>query len=280
LDESFDSALMDALTDDGTTSTESPEAPQADQETTTETPELDTSYEPQDEDDLRSFLEQAKAANPEQAAVIDRLHREMQGAFTPKLQQAAELRKAYEGVDPQLAAWARQMNELATSSPQEAAAALMAEAERLRGLQQAAPEIEEPDFATDYDAEVWREVQELKQLKQQILAERNEAVFNAELDRQAKDLGIEIPYEERHRVLLAMHQDRAPANAAKRYWRDLYFDRAIQKARDDAAGVVTKKAGMSPPPTAIANRAGQGEAPAPASLEDAIRAEFRARQIA
>jgi hypothetical protein len=276
--EEFDSALMDAFTDDGTTEAvaESPETPEAE---STETPSLDTSQEPQGEDDLRSFLERTKAENPEQAAVIDRIHRQLEGAWTPKLQAAAELRKQYEGVDPELASWARQMNELASTNPAEAAAALMAEAQRLQGQQQAAPVVEEPDFATDYDREVWHEVQELKALKQQILAERNEAIVDRQLADVGKALGMEIPYEQKDRVVREMVKDGAPASMAGRYWKDLYFDVAIQRAKDEAAGVVTRKQGMSPPPSALANRAGTGAPPPPATFDEAIAQEFRARNL-
>jgi hypothetical protein len=280
LAEDFDSELMGAFTDDGTTEQSSPEeteAPAVEMDDLSDA--VDTSSEPQGEDDLRSYLERTKAANPDQAAVIDRIHRELEGAWTPKLQQAAELRKQYDGITPELAGWVRQLDQLAASSPAEAAAALMAEAQRLQGLQQAAAPVEEPDFATDYDREVWHEVQELKQLKQTILAERNEAIVDRQLADVGKKLGLEIPFEEKDRVVREMVKDGAPASMAGRYWKDLYFDKALQRARDEAAGVVTRKAGMPPPPSATANRAGQGAPPAPASFDEAIQQEFRSRNL-
>jgi hypothetical protein len=277
LAEDFDSELMGAFTDDGTTDQSSPEATEGTIDNS-ETTDLDTSSEPQGEDDLRSYLERTKAANPDQAAVIDRIHRELEGAWTPKLQQAAELRKQYEGVTPELAGWVRQLDQLAASSPAEAAAALMAEAQRLQGLQQAAAPVEEPDFATDYDREVWHEVQELKALKQTILAERNEAIVNAQFTELEKQVG-EIPYEERHRVVQEMVKDGAPPSMARRYYRDLYFDKVAQKIRDEAAGIVTRKAGMAPPPSAVADRAGQGAPPPAASFDEDIMREFRARNL-
>jgi hypothetical protein len=277
LAEDFDSELMGAFTDDGTTEPSSPSEPEA-PETTEQTADLDTSSETQEADDLRSYLEQAKAANPEQAAVIDRIHREMQGAWTPKLQKYADLQKQYEGVTPELAGWVRQLDQLAASSPAEAAAALMAEAQRLQGLQQAAAPVEEPDFATDYDREVWHEVQELKALKQTILAERNEAIVNAQFTELEKQVG-EIPYEERHRVVQEMVKDGAPPSMARRYYRDLYFDKVAQKIRDEAAGIVTRKAGMAPAPSATADRAGQGAPPPAASFDEDIMREFRARNL-
>lgn len=278
--ESFDDALMGAFTDDGGTSPEAPaesaEAPET--EATTGAPEAATEA-PADEDDLRSFLEQTKAANPEQAAVIDRIHRELQGAFTPKLQQAAELRKQFEGMTPELAAWSRQMNELAATDPARAAEALMAEAERLRGYQQAAPVAEEPEFVTDAERILWDRTQRQDQIIQQIVAERNERIVESQFSALEKQVG-EIPYEERFRVLQAMAQDRAEPQLVGRYWKDLYFDKALQKARDQAAGVVQKKAGMAPPPSAVANRAGEGAAPPPKTFEEAAMAEFRSRGIA
>jgi hypothetical protein len=277
LAEDFDSELMGAFTDDGTTDQSSPEATEGTIDNS-ETTDLDTSSEPQGEDDLRSYLERTKAANPDQAAVIDRIHRELEGAWTPKLQQAAELRKQYEGVTPELAGWVRQLDQLAASSPAEAAAALMAEAQRLQGLQQAAAPVEEPDFATDYDREVWHEVQELKALKQTILAERNEAIVNAQFTELEKQVG-EIPYEERHRVVQEMVKDGAPPSMARRYYRDLYFDKVAQKIRDEAAGIVTRKAGMAPAPSATADRAGQGAPPPAASFDEDIMREFRARNL-
>jgi hypothetical protein len=281
LAEDFDSELMGAFTDDGTTEQSSPEETEEAQHTVGDVGviDLDTSQEPQAEDDLRSYLERTKAANPDQAAVIDRIHRELEGAWTPKLQQAAELRKQYDGITPELAGWVRQLDQLAASSPAEAAAALMAEAQRLQGLQQAAAPVEEPDFATDYDREVWHEVQELKQLKQTILAERNEAIVDRQLADVGKKLGLEIPFEEKDRVVREMVKDGAPASMAGRYWKDLYFDKALQRARDEAAGVVTRKAGMAPPPSATANRAGQGAPPTPASFDETIMQEFRNRNL-
>jgi hypothetical protein len=279
--------LMGAFTDEaGTpdtsapdTTDEAPHEPSGQPLDTSDLSDAVTAPEPQDEDDLRAIMERAKAENPDQAAVIDAIHREFQRGLTPKLQAAAELRKQYEGVAPELASWARQMNELAVSNPAEAAAALMAEAQRLQGQQQVEPQVETPDFATDYDAEVWHEVQELKQLKQQILAERNEAIVDRELAAIGKKVGLEIPYEQKDRVVREMVKDGAPASMAGRYWKDLYFDIAIQKAVDNAAGVVTRKQGMSPPPSTLTSRAGTGATPPAASFDEDLMQEFRARNL-
>ncbi len=280
LEESFDSALMGAFTDDGTPETSAPEITETalSTEADTGTPEAHPEA-PVDEDDLRSFLEQTKAANPEQAAVIDRIHREMQGAFTPKLQAAAELRKQFEGVTPELAAWSRQMNELAATDPARAAEALRAEAERLCGFQQAAPEMEEPEFVTDAERLLWEKTQQQDRLLQQIVAERNERVVNQEFSALEEKLGAKIPYEERYRVVAAMSRDHAPPETVGRYWKDFYFDRALQMARDQAAGVVQRKAGMAPPPSSVANRAGDAPPPPPKNFEEAIRQEFQSRGI-
>ena len=278
--ESFDDALMGAFTDDGGTSQEAPaetEAPET--EATGGAPEV-AAEAPVDEDDLRSYLEQTKAANPEQAAVIDRIHRELQGAFTPKLQQAAELRKQFEGITPELAAWSRQMNELAATDPSRAAEALRAEAERLRGFQQAPAAVDAPEFTTDVEQMLWEKTQQQDRVIQQILAERNERVVNQGFSALEKQLGADIPYEERYAVLAAMGRDRAAPEHVGRYYKDLYFDKALQRARDQAAGVVQRKAGMAPPPSAVASRAGEGAAPPPKSFEEAAMAEFRARGIA
>lgn len=269
---------MGAFTDDGAPETSAPETAETpiSTEATGEAPETSA---PADEDDLRSFLEQTKAANPEQAAVIDRIHREMQGAFTPKLQAAAELRKQFEGMTPELAAWSRQMNELAATDPARAAEALMAEAERLRGYQQAAPTMEAPEFATDVEAQLWEKTQQQDRVIQQIVAERNERIVNQEFSALEEKLGAKIPYEERYRVVAAMSRDHAAPEAAGRYWKDLYFDRALQMAKDQAAGVVQRKAGMAPAPSAVADRAGIAPPPEPKSFEEAMRREFQSRGI-
>ena len=279
--ESFDDALMGAFTDDGGTEaqTETLETIQGAPPETRST--AGTSEQaPVDEDDLRSFLEQTKAANPEQAAVIDRIHREMQGAFTPKLQAAAELRKQFEGITPELAAWSRQMNEMAATDPSRAAEALMAEAERLRGNQSQPQVSDVPEFATDVEQSLWETTQQQGRIIQQILAERNERVVNQGFSALEKQVGGEIPYEERYAVLAAMGRDHAPPEQVGRYWKDLYFDKALQRARDQASGVVQRKAGMAPAPSAVTSRAGEGAAPAPKSFEEAALAEFRSRGIA
>src|SRR5438046_2102813 len=71
--------------------------------------------------DLRSYLEKRKAERPELAEEMDRIHREFQGQLTPRLQEAADLRKQFEGIDPSDVQFLRQVQELAAISPQAAA---------------------------------------------------------------------------------------------------------------------------------------------------------------
>ena len=49
-------------------------------------------------------------------------------------------------------------------------------------------------------------------------------MVDRELAAVGKKLGLEIPFEEKDRVVREMVKDGAPASMAGRYWKDLYFE--------------------------------------------------------
>jgi len=230
-----------------------------------------------DEDSVRATLEELRQQHPPEVvdAIHKRLDAEMKRGVTPRLQEAAELKRrveAYEGISPEQANWFRSLNTLAVQNPQQAAAALQQEIDRLNSLGQPASPYLDPQYMTDTERAMHTQIQ----AQQQQLAELTAANNRVEMSRQFEGLEkkySEIPFEEREAVMKRVFEIGGAPQLVPMVWKDMFMDKVLQRERDKTSKTVQRKAGMSPAPSSVANRAGSaprdvGEM----TLEEAIAA--------
>lgn len=250
-----------------------PDAPDAGAETQPSDGDEGTTPTPEPESESGAgFLQGLKQKYD--PALVDEIYRytdgELKRGLTPKLQKLSELEQQYEGVDPQGAAFLRQVQELATWNPQAAQQLWEAGGRQVFGQtappQQAPAEPEpEPEFYSDRERELWldqqrtkQELAELRAWRQQETHARNMAQINEKFARLESEIGRSIPTEERNQVARwCMQQAKQAADGTMLLpevdmaWKYLNWDKARAAARSEAAGVVERKAGISPGPSAI-----------------------------
>src|SRR5690348_5811900 len=78
---------------------------------------------------VRAHLEK----HPDHKPIADVLNREFQSAFTPRLQEAAELKKLVDGLDPNAINTLRQLQQLSQTHPEQVAQWYRAQADLLAG---------------------------------------------------------------------------------------------------------------------------------------------------
>lgn len=223
----------------------------------TPTPVADDDY-PQS---VRDYITQ----NPDHREIAENLNRQFKAAFTPRLQEAAELRKQYEGLNPDVANAVRHLQQLITTDPRNAAEYLRQQAQLLEGTQAPTATPETPEFATDVEELLYNRLNELEQWKQQqmqgfeqqrLMAKRDQVVNEfAALDQQ---FGVQTTLEQR-----AAAWELSEATQGKMSVTDAFFalnrttllPNLIQKAKDEASGVVQQKLGLATPGS-IATRGG------------------------
>jgi hypothetical protein len=198
--------------------------------------------------------------NPDHQQIVDMVNREMKSAWTPKLQAAAELQKQYEGLDVNVAAAVRHLQQLIQTDPRNAAEYLRQQAVLLEGTQnpQAQPvSPETPEFATDVEELLYKEVQALRQWQQeqssqyaQVQQQTKAVAVQQEFGKLEAEFGVQVPIEAR-----AHAWELSEATGGKLSVTDAYFalnrntllPTLTQKARDEASGIVQQKAGLVNP---------------------------------
>jgi hypothetical protein len=225
--------------------------------TPTPTPVADEDY-PQS---VRDYITQ----NPDHKEIAENLNRQFKAAFTPRLQDAAKLREQYDGLNPDVVGAVRHLQQLITTDPRNAAEYLRQQAQLLEGTQAPTATPETPEFATDVEELLYNRLNELEQWKQQqmqgfeqqrLMAKRDQVVneFNA-LEQQ---FGVQTTLEQR-----AAAWELSEATQGKMTVSDAFFalnrttllPNLIQKAKDEASGVVQQKLGGTAPGS-IATRGG------------------------
>lgn len=290
--EGFREAVQGASEPAGDTATATPETSATEQlaaepvqgSTERETPASDTATATAPDDDLRSILEASKAAHPELSDQIDAIHKEFQRGLTPKLQEAAELRRQMEqfsGLDPEVGRFMRQINELALTDPQAAAALWDQAKEQLFGpvspIDPPVETLEGWEFATETERALYQRMQALEQKlgateawKQQETAARNQALMARTFEEIKTEYGQEVPQDQRENAARWCLQHKLGAESIGVAWRGLYgAPLARQAGRNEAAGLVERKAAMTPGPSAITTPPA-GSLPEPKSLREAI----------
>lgn len=238
-------------------------------------------------DDLPGSIKEYLAANPNAKDAVDLVTREMRRGLTPKLQEAAELRKKLEGLDDDSLRSLRDLRQLAQTDPAAAAKWLRDYADSLHGTAPPAA----PDYqpATDSEAALYRKVQELESRLQRtsqgfeaMTLQQQAFQVGEQFNRIAKEVGVDIPVDVRRQCF---EQSRAIGGALSPT--DIYFARnrdavvarIAQKARDEAAGVVAgKAAGAAGNPNGVTPRGPAPDDEAPKDLRGLIAYELRKRQ--
>lgn len=194
-----------------------------------------------------------------------------QAAFTRKMQEIAEQRRAFEQQQQQLAHW-QSLQQLAQEDPAQAAAILKQYAETLAGTT-AAPGDTDPyanaEPISDFDTLVLNRLKAMEEQtrrldewyqKQQLQAQYTalEQAFS-QLETQ---IGRQIPFEEREKI--AAHCRTNGISSLTAGYRDLYWEteiaRSKQLGRDEASTVVSAKAAAAVAPSNLTQR--QTETPA------------------
>lgn len=224
------------------------------------------------EDDLRSYLEKKKAERPELAEEMDRIHREFQSQLTPRLQEAAELRKQFEGLDPADAQFLRQVNEMALVNPQAAAQMLENARQQLLGAY-SVPEVQAPEeweFATPMEQRQYQELQELKAWRAQEETARTKADMEQQFTAIGKEFGQEVPYEERQAAARYCLEKQIHPSQIGLVWKGMYgLQQAKRLGRDEASSVIERKSGLHPGPSGI-TMPPPAPAPEPKTLREAL----------
>lgn len=230
---------------------------------TTSTPAPDTTPTSQDvelPDNIRTYLEQ----NPDHKQVADVLNREFQRHFTPRLQQAAELQKLVDGVDPQAIQTLRQLQQLAETNPEYVAQWYRSQADLFHPQQTnnqpftAQPPTNPDPFegiepVTDAEALLLQQARQQWQWQKDFEAKQQQQVLQAKAtqvksERNAlqQEFGVVIPDTELAQVWnVAENSGLSIRQAYLALNNERLLPTLLQRARDEASGVVQNKLNLS-----------------------------------
>lgn len=250
----------------------------------------DESYEiPQS---VRDYIQQ----HPDQKPIVDLITGELKRGLTPKLQEAAEIRKQVEeyrkqleGVDPQAIQVVRQLQELAQTDPAKVAEYFRQQAEEFeRSLADAG----EPDPLDSYtsdneaDSALVKEIQALKEWKrqqeqviQQTVLEQEAQKVHRKLDAMETKYGIKIPDEQR---VAAWQKARESGLSVDQIWlaqnHETLITHLTKKAKNEASTVIeTKTTATAGNPAPVSPRADEPEE-TPKTFKDFLRLAKRERE--
>lgn len=253
MSDTFETALASVQEGNEPESTPEVTTPTGNEGTPTPTPAEDSDY-PQN---VRDYVTQ----NPDHKEIADRLNKEFKSAFTPRLQEAAEFRRRFEGVDENVLAGVRHLQQMIQTDPRNAAIYLREQAQLLEGTQapEAAPDSEFGEYepATEVEALLLREMKELKawrdqqtQSFQQIERQQQAVKVQADFTKLEQEFGVQVPIEDRAKAWEMSDATGGKMSVADAYFamhRSTLLPSLMQKARDEASGIVQTKQGMGVP---------------------------------
>lgn len=242
---------------EGSTDETTPPAVPAEDAASPETPGGSTEPSPADPGNLRALLEAKKQAHPDQAEVIEAIYREFQAGLTPKLQEAAELRRKLDGLDDGVIDWVRHFRQTASYSKEAARQMLQEAMAELEGYGAPPPSTPDPFEELGYQSDVERalaaKVRELEQFMVQQQAVAHQAASERQFSSLASEWG-EIPFEQRREVELRRVEMGLPPEMIPVLWKGMFgLDVAQRRAANTA--LTQQKAGLGPPPGNAVNRA-------------------------
>lgn len=204
---------------------------------------------------IREYLEK----NPGHKDIADTLNREFQREFTPKLQRAAELQKLVDGVDPNAISTLRQLQQLAQTNPEQVAQWYRSQADLLHSPQP----IEQPvvpddpwsglEPVTDVEAKLLEEVKQMNAWRNRWEQEQQNVTLKAranqvkqERDAVQKEFGVQITDQELAQIWDVSERSGLPI---RQTYLALNSERVLptllQRARDEASGVVQNKLNLA-----------------------------------
>ena len=251
----------------GDTEQSTPDTAQAETHETTEV--SSTASAPAEPDNLRALLDAKKQAHPDLADTIDAIHRELQGGFTPKLQEAAELRRKLEGIDDGVLDWARNFRVTHSHSPAAARQMLqdaLAEMESYENPSTPVDPYEELGYQSEVERRLAEESRALKgelaEVKQYMI-QQQAAALAATADKHFAELAVkfgEIPFEQKRAIEIQRGQLNLPAEMIPVLWKGMFGAELIEKRAIEQA-MSGQKQGIGPPPSSLASK------PAPVELD-------------
>jgi hypothetical protein len=271
------------------TGNEAPTTPEPTPQPGNDVTPLDTPQVPTPEDDTPQSIRDYLSQNPDHRAVVDLVNREMKAAFTPKLQEAAELRKQLEGLDPNTLQAIRYLDELSRTNPTAAANYLRQQAEALAGSQSPEPSHADPyaayEPATDVEAFALQKIREMDAWKQQLEQTQERQRLEAQAVQARSDFekfesqyGIQMDWNQKAMVWdQAMKSGMGVSDILFLRHKDAILQREIQRARDEASSVVQQKASAFGVPGNITPRVPDG-GPQLKSIGDFIRHELNSNR--
>jgi len=190
-------------------------------------------------------------------------YKQMQAAFTPKLQEAAVLRQQYGDLEPTVVEAVRQYQTLLKSDPFAAREYLAQQQQALEqhlGVQQqqanpfagVEPLTQTEKALLEAGQVMWQRQQQLEQVAAQHKFARQQEVVERQFAQIESKYKTTIPLEERHDVWNFMN--RSGIRDVDVAWKALNFDKATQMGRAKAAQTVTKKQQQPQPPAGKQSR--------------------------
>lgn len=235
--------------------TPAPETVQPDTSTQT-SDNAPTSQDVEVPDDVRIYLEQ----NPDHKPIADTLNKQFQKAFTGRLQEAAELRKLVDGVDPNSINTLRQLQQLAQTNPEQVAQWYRSQADLLHNPQpntQQQADTNDPwagiEPVTDAEALLLQQVKEMSQWRNQFTQQQEQQSLMAKgvqvkQERNAiqQEFGVTIPDTELVQVWdVAEKSGLSIRQAYLALNNERVLPTLLQRARDEASGIVQNKVNMN-----------------------------------
>ncbi len=247
------SEFMAAETPAGDTSTETPETPvveaAAPSEVTEQPAPADTASATGTEDDWGFDPAEFDQANPQLAP----LRKQLQATFTRKAMELAEQRKAIEGIDPNDLQFLRHLNQTLQYQGPQAAAALIDQVKQ-QWMPPADPESQEPEleYATETERILHQKLQQMEAWQQQQVEARNQAEIEKTFTELGREFGQEIPLEQRRAAAQICLNNGWDHRALGMAWRAQFGVEAAKRAgRSEGASVVSQKAALTAPPSAL-----------------------------
>lgn len=220
-----------------------------------EVAESSTAQAPAEPDNLRALLEAKKAAHPELAETIEAIHREFQSGLTPKLQEAAELRRKLEGLDDGAIEWVRNFRATAAQSPAAAQQMLREALEEIESYGQP-PAPANPFGDLEWASEGERVLGEKLATLETYMVQQQSALLQATADKHFSELSVqwgEIPFEQRRAVELSRNQAGLSPEMIPVLWKGMFGIEAAQKRAVEQT-VSGQKSGLGPPPSGLVSR--------------------------
>ena len=225
---------------------------------------LDTEGDADNSDE--TGLEPAFDPNTLTDPVLLQQYKQMQAAFTPKLQEAAQLRQQYAGIDQSVLDAAREYQNLLQTDPYQARQFLaqqQAYIDQQLGVQQPADPFEGVEPLTDSEAallsagrQMWQFIQQQQLQNQQYQFQAQREATERSFSQLEAQFKTTIPLEDKQRVQQMCQQTGCSDVALM--WKALNFEQAEKRGADKASRTAQKKTKAPTPPT---NRQQRGTAP-------------------